>query len=86
VDKIVEEHKYIFASPTGVPLHCQVKHLIDLTPHTPLPNGPMFRHTIINNEEIKCHIQELNLKGHIRPRSSPCRIPIILVQKKDGTW
>jgi hypothetical protein len=32
VDKFVEEYKDIFSSPTGVPMHSQVKHPIDLTP------------------------------------------------------
>jgi hypothetical protein len=32
VDKFVEEYSYIFSSAIGVPLHCQVKHPIDLTP------------------------------------------------------
>jgi hypothetical protein len=40
VDKVMEEYSDIFSSPTGVPLHCQVKHPIDLTPDAPLPNGP----------------------------------------------
>jgi hypothetical protein len=40
----------------------------------------------MENEEIKCQIQELLQKGHIRPNSSPCRSPIILVQKKYKTW
>ena len=31
-------------------------------------------------------IQELLQKGHIRPSSSPYGSPIVLVQKKDGTW
>jgi hypothetical protein len=41
---------------------------------------------LLENEEIKQHIQELLHKGHIRPISSPCESPIVLVQKKDGTW
>jgi hypothetical protein len=86
VDKVVEEYKDIFTSPNGVPLHYQVKHSIDLTPSAPLPNGPLYRRSLLENEEIKCQIQELLQKGHICPSSSPCESPIILVQKKDGTW
>jgi hypothetical protein len=37
VDNIVEEHKYIFSSPTEESLHCQVKNSIDLTLCAPLP-------------------------------------------------
>ena len=40
----------------------------------------------MENDEIKRQIQELLQKGHIRPSSPPCGIPIVLVQKKDGTW
>jgi hypothetical protein len=36
MDKVVEEYEDIFTSPAGVPLHCQVKHPIDLTPGAPL--------------------------------------------------
>ena len=86
VDKIVEAHKDIFAALDGVLLHCQVKHPIDLIPGAPLPNRPIYRHSLMENEEIKQKIQELIQKGHIRPISSPCGIPVVLVQKKDGTW
>jgi hypothetical protein len=82
----VEEYSDIFSSPTGVPLHCQVKHPIDLTPDAHLPNGPVYHHSLLENEEIKRQIQELIHKGHIHPSSSPCGSPIVLVQKKDGTW
>ena len=37
MDKVMEEYEDIFSSPTEVPLHCQVKHSIDLTPGTPPP-------------------------------------------------
>jgi hypothetical protein len=63
VDKVVEEYSDIFSSPTGVPLHCQVKHPIDLTPGAPLPNGPVYRHSLLENEEIKRQIQELSPQG-----------------------
>jgi hypothetical protein len=53
VDKVVEEYSYIFSSPTGVSLHCQVKHPIDLTLDAPLPNGPIYRRFLLQNEEIK---------------------------------
>eukprot|EP00253_Pinus_taeda_P020440 PITA_20440 len=32
MDKVVEEYKDIFTSPTRVPLHCQVKHSINFSP------------------------------------------------------
>jgi ketosteroid isomerase-like protein len=86
VDKVMEEYKDIFTSPNGLPLHCQVKHSIDLTLGAPLPNMLVYRCFLLGNEEIKCQIQELLQKGHIHPSSSPCRSLIALVQKKDGTW
>jgi hypothetical protein len=86
MDKVMEEYEYIFTSPTRVPLHCQVKHPIDLTLGALLPNGPIYWHSVLENVEIKRQIQELLQKGHIRPSSMPCGSPIMLVQKKDGTW
>jgi hypothetical protein len=53
VDKVMEEYSDIFSSPTGVPLHCQVKHPIDLTPDTLLPNGIVYHRSLLENEEIK---------------------------------
>eukprot|EP00253_Pinus_taeda_P017699 PITA_17699 len=32
MDKVMEEYEDIFISPAGVPLHCPVKHSIELTP------------------------------------------------------
>jgi hypothetical protein len=59
VDKVVEEYNYIFSSPIGVPMHCQVKYPIDLTPNAPLHNGIVYHCSLIENEEIKRQIQEL---------------------------
>jgi hypothetical protein len=72
VDDIVGEYKEIFSSPTRVPMHCQVKHPIDITPDAPLPNGPVYHLSLMENYEIKRHIQEFLQKGNIITKSSPC--------------
>jgi hypothetical protein len=36
--------------------------------------------------EIKKQLQQLLEQGVIRPSTSPCGSPIIIVPKKDGTW
>jgi hypothetical protein len=86
VDEIMEEHINIFSSLIGVPKHCQFKHPIDLTPGAPLPNGPVYHCSLMENDEIKHQIQEFLQKEKIKPISSPCGSLILLVQKKDGTW
>jgi hypothetical protein len=53
VDKVVEEHSDVFSSPTRVPMHYQVKHPIDLTRGTPLPNGMVYHRSLLEKEEIK---------------------------------
>ena len=52
----------------------------------PLPNIAMYMSSIVENAEIKKQVQELIERGAIRPSSSPCGSPIVLVPKKDGTW
>eukprot|EP00253_Pinus_taeda_P029217 PITA_29217 len=52
----------------------------------PLPNIGMYRLSALENAEIKKQVQELLEKGFIRPSTSPCGSPIILVRKKDGSW
>jgi hypothetical protein len=53
VGKVMEEYLDIFSTLTGVPLHCQVKHPIDLTPSASLLNGPVYHRSLLENEEIK---------------------------------
>jgi hypothetical protein len=82
----MEEYKDIFTFPTRVHLQFQVKNSINLIPSMTLPNGTIYRHSFLENEEIKCHIQEFLQKENIWESSSPCGNPIALVKKKDGTW
>ena len=46
----------------------------------------MYRLSALENAEIKKQVQELLDKGFIRPCTSPCESPIVLVRKKDGSW
>eukprot|EP00253_Pinus_taeda_P002272 PITA_02272 len=66
MNKVVEEYEDIFTSPAGVPLHCQVKHSIDLTPCASLPNGPIYRCSVLENDEINRQIQELLQKDQLK--------------------
>jgi hypothetical protein len=79
MDKVMKEYKVIFTSPEGVPLHCQFKHPINLTPSVLLPIGPIYHCSVMENDEIKRQIQELFQKGHIWRSSSPCGSLIMLV-------
>ena len=36
-----------------------IKHSIDLIRNDPLPNGPIYIYSLLDNVEIKCYIQEL---------------------------
>ena len=85
MEKILEAYIDMFTTPTRDPLHIQVKNLIDLIPSAPLLNGMVYKCSLMENEEIKFQIQDLIQKGHIQPYSSPYGIPIMPVQKKDGT-
>jgi hypothetical protein len=53
MDKVVEEYSDLFYYTTGVPLYFQVKHPIDMTLGAPLPNGSVYRLSLLENKEIK---------------------------------
>ena len=59
MDHILTKYQNVFELPTGVPSHCQVRHSIDLIPGTPLPDEPVYRRSVLENDEIKRQIQEL---------------------------
>ena len=59
IDHFPEEYQNAFQEPNGVPLHCQVKHSIELVPSSSLPNASIYRRSILENEEICRQIQDL---------------------------
>eukprot|EP00253_Pinus_taeda_P027159 PITA_27159 len=69
----------------GLPLKREIQHEIHLHHDAPLPNIGMYRMSTIEMEEIKRQVQQLLDQGVIRPSTSPCSSPIVLVPKKDDT-
>ena len=61
-------------------------HKIDLVPGSSPPNRPPYRVSYAQQEEILSQVNELLEKGLIRPSSSPFCSPVLLVQKKDGSY
>ena len=53
MDQILLIYQNVFELPIGVPSHYQVRHSIDLIPRTPLPNEPVYKRLVLENDEIK---------------------------------
>ena len=83
---VVNQYGYVFQEPKGLPPKRGILHKIQRQQDCPLPNIGMYRMPILKSLEIKKQVQELLDKGVIRPSTSPCGSPIVLVPKKDGTW
>ena len=89
-----ERHEFInnFADcfsdslPGELPPKRPEDHTIDLVPGSSPPNQPPYRVSGSQQEEIFRQVSELLEKGLIRPSSSPYCSPILLVQKKDGSF
>ena len=61
-------------------------HKIELVPGTSPPNKPPYRVSLAQQEEIMSQVNELLQKGLVQPSSSPFCSPVLLVQKKDGSF
>lgn len=61
-------------------------HTIPLVPgDVPVNNRP-YRYSPHHKDEIERQIKELLAAGHITPSTTPFASPVLLVQKKDGSW
>ena len=85
LEKVVSKYDVLFQEPKGLPPKNEIVHDINLQQDAPLPNIGMYRLSTLENAEIKKQVQELLKKGFIRPSTSPCGSPIVLVKKKDGS-
>ena len=83
---IVSNHDDIFQEPDGLPPKREIQHEIHLQKDSPFPNVGMYRMVVVEITEIKKKVQSLLYQGLIRPNSSPCGSPIVMVPNKYCTW
>ena len=87
--KFLDDHKECFSETIPMvmpPSRGDDNHKIDFILRTSPPNRPPYRVSYAQQEEIMTQVKELLEKGMVRPSSSPFCSPVLLVQKKDGSY
>jgi hypothetical protein len=69
----------------GIPPKRKVEFVIELIPGTAPISKRAYRVSGPELVELKKQIDELLEKGYIRPSTSPWAVPVLFVEKKDGT-
>ena len=83
---IVREFLDVFPDNiAGLPPNREVKFTIDLIPGTEPISIPPYRMAPVELRELKAQLEELLIKGFIRPSISPWGAPVLFVKKKDGS-
>ena len=72
-------------SPDGLPPNRDIEHRIDLLPEATPQNQPPYRHSFLEEQELKKQLTELIETKKINPSISPWGAPVLFVKKKDGT-
>ena len=86
LENVVSQYDILIQEPKGLPPKKEIVHDINLQQDAPFPNIGMYRLSTLENAKIKKQVQDFLEKGFIRPSTSPCGSPIVLVRKKDGSW
>jgi hypothetical protein len=69
----------------GMPPDREVEFVIDLIPRTTLTSKRPYEMSVEELKELKKQLTELQEAAYIRSDSSPCRAPVLFIQKKDGS-
>jgi hypothetical protein len=84
--RIVSEFPDVFPEELpGMPPEREVEFAIELIPGTAPISKRAYRVSRPELVELKKQIDELLEKGYIRPSTSPWAVPVLFVEKKDGT-
>lgn len=76
----------MFDEPKELPPRRAIDHPIALIPDAKPVSVRPYRYGCLQKDEIERLVDEMLQAGVIRPSSSPYTSPVLLVQKKDGSW
>lgn len=86
VQAVIDQFKHLFAEPSSLPPCCACDHKI------PLVNGAQpvavrpYRYSPALKAEMESQVANMLQSGLIQPSTSAFSSPVLLVQKKDGSW
>lgn len=83
---LLKEFPSVFAEPSSMPPIRSCDHTIPLVSGASSVNIRAHRYPPTLKDKIERQVREMLDKGFIQPSTSPFSSPVLLVQKKDGTW
>jgi hypothetical protein len=86
IQSLLTEFDQVFAEPTELPPSRQYDHSITLKQDAAPFNARPYRYSPAHKDEIERQVAAMLAAGIIVPSMSPFASPVLLVQKKDGSW
>jgi hypothetical protein len=86
IQSVIDEYGDPFQEPKQLPPSRVYDHAIPLQPDSIPINCRPYKYSPQHKTEIERQVKELLQAGLISHSTSPFASPVLLVQKKDGTW
>jgi len=86
VEQLLDRYQEIFQDPKKLPPERAYDHTIPLLPMAIPVNARPYRYSPLHKGEIERQVREMLDAGLIIPSTSPFASPVLLIQKKDGSW
>ena len=86
VAHLLDKYQDVFLDPKTLPPERAYDHTIPLLPNAIPVNARPYRYSPLHKDEIERQVREMLSAGLIIPSTSPFASPVLLIQKKDGSW
>lgn len=86
IQSVLKQYTDVFSEPQTLPPQREYDHAIPLVPGAAPVNARPYRYSPLHKDEIERQVNAMLQAGLIVPSMSPFASPVLLVQKKDGTW